>query len=96
MRLPVRRETPADGAKVMPMRRTLWLFAWTALLGAPLAGGAAEPVAGRSGEPKAASPDTDLLEFLGSSDTTDADFQDYLQQPVTPPRHVVAAAQPRS
>jgi hypothetical protein len=79
------------------VRRTVWLLAWTALLAAPLPSEAAEPATGRVAEPKAASPDADLLEFLGNSDDADADLQDYLARPVRPPpRSVDAGEKPRS
>lgn len=77
------------------MPRTAWLLASTLLALAPLAGGA-ETSAARPSEPKAASPDTELLEFLGSGDDADADFQEYVAQPVTPPRAVAAVPKARS
>jgi hypothetical protein len=51
--------------------------------------------AGRAADPKPPAPDSELLEFLGSSDDVDPDLQEYLERRADAPAKDPATAPTR-
>jgi hypothetical protein len=66
-------------------RRTLLIACGSLLL----------PGAGRAADPKPPAPDSELLEFLGSSDDVDPDLQEYLERRTESPARDPATAPKR-